>query len=337
MTKLTSENRMIQLLRKRYPRADLCLKKGIGDDAAVIHPGRSDEYWAITTDMLLEGVDFRLEWTRPFMLGCKSIAVNVSDLAAMGVQPRFFTVSLAVTEGTSERWVLEFYRGLNAPESAKGARLIGGDLSGSGNGILISITALGESKGRKILYRSGGRPGDFVYVTGILGQSAAGLTLLQSGKGRFRSRPRQDALRRHRTPEPRCEAGVWLAQSGLVRCMMDLSDGLSMDLPRMCSASGVGAEIELSNLPVFAKARLWDCDPVQLALHGGEDYELLFAVPEAKSRLLERKYPSRFPKITKIGKLIQNPKQISILEPGGKRRALPERGYDHFRPSNPDV
>jgi thiamine-monophosphate kinase len=322
---------MIQLLRERYPQAGLCLKRGIGDDAAVIHPGHSDEYWAITTDMLLEGVDFRPEWTRPFLLGRKSIAVNVSDLAAMGVHPRFFTVSLAVPEGISERWVLEFYRGLTAPESAKGAQLIGGDLSGSGNRILISITALGESKGRKILYRSGGRPGDRIFVTGTLGQSAAGLKLLQSGSGRFRSRPRQDALRRHRTPEPRCEAGVWLAQSGLVHCMMDLSDGLSIDLPRMCSASGVGAEIELSSLPVFAKARLWECDPLRLALHGGEDYELLFAVPKAKSRLLEQKYPSGFPKITKIGKLTRNPKRISILEPGGKRRALPEHGYDHFR------
>jgi thiamine monophosphate kinase len=142
MPKLTSENRLIQLLQHRYPAKSALLKKGIGDDAAVVRPRNADEYWLITSDMLLEGVDFRTEWTTPRRLGYKSISVNLSDLAAMGARPRFFTVSLAFPTGISERWVLEFYDGLTQPAGSKGAKLIGGDLSRSKNGILISITAV---------------------------------------------------------------------------------------------------------------------------------------------------------------------------------------------------
>lgn len=337
MPRLSSENKLIQLLHNRYPARSALLKKGIGDDAAVWCPRNADEHWLITTDMLLEGVDFRLEWTTPRQLGRKSIAVNLSDLAAMGARPRFFTVALAVPSGISERWILEFYEGLTEPGSLKGAQLIGGDLSRSENGILISITALGESLNRKILYRSGGRAGDLLYVTGILGRSAAGLKLLQTGRARPRSHPQQEAVRAHQTPEPRCEAGVWLAQCGMARCMMDLSDGLSMDLPRMCAASGVGAEIHAAELPVFTKSRLWDCDPVELALHGGEDYELLFAVPNSRSRLFEKSYPSKLPKITRIGKMTGSVGKVWVKESGKSRHRLLEHGYDHFRSAKGEV
>jgi thiamine-monophosphate kinase len=332
MSRLTSENMIVRLLQKRYPGKGSLVTKGIGDDAAVIRLKHADEYWLITTDMLLEGVDFRREWTTPRLLGCKSIAANLSDLAAMGARPRFFTVSLAIPLEISRRWILEFYEGLTAPGSSSGVQLIGGDLSHSKCGIMISITAMGESENRKVLYRSGGCAGDVLYVTGILGRSAAGLKLLESGQSRSRSHPRQAALRAHQAPEPRCEAGVWLAQCGLVRCMMDLSDGLSVDLPRMCTASGVGAEIYLADLPIFSKSRLWDCDPFELALHGGEDYELLFAVSKSKSRLFEKIYPSGFPEIAKIGKLTGDAGHVWVCEPIKGRYKLREHGYDHFRP-----
>jgi thiamine-monophosphate kinase len=226
---------------------------------------------------------------------------------------------------------MDFYDGLTEPGSSQGAHLIGGDLSRSENGIMISITVIGESRNRRVLYRSGGKAGDILYVTGILGRSAAGLKLLQKGCIHPKSRSRQDAIRVHQCPEPRCAAGDWLAQSGLVHCMMDLSDGLSTDLPRMCAASGVDAEIRLADLPVFQEARLWNCDPVELALHGGEDFELLFAVPKSKSRLLDESYPSNFPQITKIGRMAQGSGKSWIIESGGKRRLLIDRGYDHFR------
>ncbi len=331
MPKLTSENRLIQLLQDRYQAKSPLLKKGIGDDAAVISPGNAGEYWLITADMLLEGVDFQRKSTTPHRLGAKSIAVNLSDLAAMGAQPRFFTVSLAIPSGISERWITEFYDGLTKLGRSKGAQLIGGDLSRSESGILISIAALGESLNRKVLYRSGGRPGDLLYVTGILGRSAAGLKLLQSGVTHPRSRPQREAVRIHQMPEPRCESAVWLAQCGLVNCMMDLSDGLSMDLPRMCAASGVGAEIQQTGLPLFPESRRWGCNPTELALHGGEDYELLFAVPESKSLLLRKNYPSKLPRITQIGKMTRDAGGIWIKGPAGGSRQLLELGYDHFR------
>jgi thiamine-monophosphate kinase len=327
---LTSENRIIRLLQARFPAANISVKKGIGDDAAVILPPNAREYWLVTSDMLLENIDFRRKWTTPRELGCKSIAVNLSDLAAMGARPRFYTVSLALPPDVSEQWILEFYSGLTELGGAKGACLIGGDLSSSKSGILVSITALGESLKRKVLYRAGGKPGDLLFVTGILGRSAAGLKILQRGRLRQRSKPQKEAVQAHRKPEPRCEAGLWLAQCDLVHCMMDLSDGLSADLPRMCAASGVGAEIDAGRLPVFSESSSWNCNPLDLALNGGEDFELLFAVPKAKAHLLEKKYPANLPKITSIGEMTSDT-AIQLHNSGKNRRRLPERGFDHFR------
>ncbi|HTY61081.1 MAG TPA: thiamine-phosphate kinase [Acidobacteriota bacterium] len=330
MSGLISENSIIRLLRDRYGVNGPLIKEGIGDDAAVIRTGKAEEYLLITTDMLLEGIDFRREWITPRCLGCKSIAVNLSDLAAMGARPLFFTVSLAVPADISKRWILDFYDGLTDPRFAGRARLIGGDFSRAEAGIAISITALGESVNRKVLYRKGGRAGDLLYVTGTLGQSAAGLRLLESGCIHPKSRAQKEAIRVHQSPEARWKAGMWLAQSGLVRCMMDLSDGLSTDLPRLCAASGVGAEVRVADLPVFRGSRLWGCNPDEMALNGGEDFELLFSVPKSKGKILEEKYPAGFPKITKIGTMTRDIGKMWLLEPGNNRRPLVERGYDHF-------
>ena len=331
MTPGTSEDRLIKLLRQRCPAEGPFLEMGIGDDAAVVRPRGAREFWLITTDMLVERVDFHRDWTRPRQLGSKSISVNLSDLAAMGARPRFFTVSLAIPSDISQRWILEFHEGLAAKGNSLGTRLIGGDLSRSEKHIVISITAMGESLKRKVVYRSGGKPGDLLYVTGTLGRSAAGLKLLQSGKTAARSRIRREALQAHFEPEPRCGSGLWLAQSGLASCMMDLSDGISMDLPRLCSASGTGAEIRLCSLPVFPESSGWGCDPVELALHGGEDYELLFAVPAAKIRRLEKTYPSILPRMTQIGCLTEDAGKVWIVDTNRRRSRLPRLGFDHFR------
>ena len=322
------ENEIIGHLIKRYVVRHPTLKKGIGDDAAVWLPAGARELWSVTTDMLVEEIDFRLEWTAPRELGRKSMAVNLSDLGAMGARPRFFTISLGMPANTTKRWIQEFYDGLTSCGLEHGAALAGGDLSGADK-ITISITAFGESENRKVLYRSGGRAGDLLYVTGTPGKSAAGLKLLQQGIIRSRSVPRREALRAHRTPEPRCTAGQWLAQNGSVRCMMDISDGLSSDLPRMCAASGTDAEIFAEKIPVFAESALWGCDPLELALSGGEDYELLFAVPRAKKHFLEN-LPPEFPPVTHIGNMIEGNGKVWIADAGGTRRALPTGGFDHF-------
>lgn len=319
------------MLQNRFPVKSKFIKKGIGDDAAVITTKNAGEYWLVTTDMLVENIDFRCDWTTPRQLGRKAISVNLSDLAAMGARPRYFTVALGLTSGISRRWIAEFYRGLTEQGGKHEALLIGGDLSSSESGIIISVTAVGESLGRKVLYRSGGREGDALYVTGILGRSAAGLRLLSGGCKQPSTRSQRLALQSHRQPDPRCAAGLWLAQSGMIRCMMDLSDGLSVDLPRLCAASGVGAEIDVARLPLFTDAASWNLNPVALALHGGEDFELLFAVPDSKAARLERTYPLDLQPITRIGRLVRGKGNIWIHRDGKNHRQLKERGFDHFR------
>ena len=322
------ENKIIANIIKHREFPHPMLKKGIGDDAAVWLATGAQEFQMVTTDMLVEEVDFRRKWTTPRELGRKSIAVNLSDLGAMGARPCFFTVSLGMPANLTKRWIREFYDGLTACGLEHGAVLVGGDLSRA-EMITISITVLGESENRKILYRSGGRPGDILYVTGTLGKSAAGLKLLQQGITRSRSVSMREALRAHRTPEPRCAVGQWFAQSGNVRCMMDISDGLSSDLARMCAASGVDAEVSAEKIPIFAESELWGCDPLELALSGGEDYELLFAVPRAKRHFLEN-LPPEFPTVTHIGTMLEGDGKVWIAGDRITRRRLPVRGFDHF-------
>jgi len=325
---LAGENEIIERIIKHYARSHPMLKKGIGDDAAVwLAPG-AKEFQLVTTDMLVEEIDFRREWITPHELGRKAIAVNLSDLGAMGARPRFFTVSLGMPGNVTNRQLREFYDGLTSCGFEHGAVLAGGDLSGADK-ITISITASGESENRKVLYRSGGRPGDLLYATGTLGKSAAGLKLLQQGITRSRSASMREALRAHRTPEPRCAVGRWLAQSGNVRCMMDISDGLSADLPRMCAACGVDAEISVEKIPVFAESALWGCDPLELALSGGEDYELLFAVPRAKEQFLKN-MPAGFPPVARIGTMLEGNGKVWIAGGGKKWRRLAAGGFDHF-------
>ena len=175
------------------------------------------------------------------------------------------------------------------------------------------------------MYRSGGNPGDFLYVTGILGRSASGLSLLRRGVVEGDSPAEREALAWHRTPEPRCEVGSWLAAHGFARAMIDLSDGLSMDLRRLVRESGTGAEIYSSALPVFEPFAAWGCDPLELGFYGGEDYELLFSVPPARVSALERHYPRKYPQISRIGRLIRKPAVIVLMEQPGAPRASTAR------------
>jgi len=324
------ENQIVRRLRKRFGGSSAGLVCGIGDDAAVLRPRGSREYWAVTTDMLLEAVDFRRSWMTPAQLGHKSLAVNLSDLAAMGARPRFFTVALGLPPDITDKWIDAFYQGMIKLARRHRAVLIGGDLSRSPLGIQITITAIGINAISRPLYRSGGRPGDSLYVTGVLGQAAAGLALLLRGRTQGGNLPERRALKSHRTPTPRCAEGEWLAASGFVHCMMDLSDGLSMDLPRLCEASKVGAEINGEQLPIFKEARKWRCDPTELALHGGEDFELLFSVPAGKERDIETAYPSWFAPLHRIGRLRRGKGVVHIPRPGIDPQPLIPAGFDHF-------
>jgi thiamine-monophosphate kinase len=329
----TSENSIVHLLQERFAGRSTLVEKGIGDDAAVLRLPGCREKWVITTDMLLEEVDFRRDWQTPRQLGARALAVNLSDLAAMGARPRFYLVALAVPSGIGERWIEALYEGLASIALRHKAVLIGGDLSRSTSEIQITITVIGESLHGKVVGRSGGTAGDLLYVTGILGRAAAGLRLLELGRRRAGSPSERQALDAQRAPEPRCEAGLWLAQSGFCGAMMDLSDGLSMDLPRLCEASGTGAEVGLSLLPIFAESRDWGCNSLELALHGAEDFELLFSIRADKAARFASVYPRVLSRVSRIGRLTRRRGVVLIPAPGRTARSLEQRGFDHFRKS----
>jgi thiamine-monophosphate kinase len=324
------ENRVVAFLEKRFAGRSTSIIKGIGDDAAVIRQRGANEDWVVTTDMLLEGVDFQKGWLTAGQLGHKALAVNLSDLAAMGARPRFHTVSLGIPATVPDKWIVQFYQGLAELASAHKTLLIGGDLSRSTNGIQVTITALGETWHRKAIYRSGGCAGDVLYVTGTLGKAAAGLDLLKKGETRGATGPEKEALMAHRTPQPRCDVGWWLLRNHFASCMMDLSDGISTDLPRLCASSNAGAEIYVGTLPVFSASKSWNSDPLSLALNGGEDFELLFAVPGNAAKKFAKAYPAEFPQASPIGILTSSNAIVLREAPRRPARPLINCGFDHF-------
>lgn len=289
-------------VRSRLPQtAEVVL--GIGDDCAILRPKGATEDWLYTTDMLLEGVHFLRETHTPADIGWKALARGLSDIAAMGGEPRFCLLSLAVSPDVNERWLDQFYKGLLDLAAQSGAALIGGDLARTDR-IMCDIVVAGVVPCGKALRRDGARAGDGIYVSGSLGGSAHGLA---TARGR--------AWTRHKRPEPRLALGRHIRSRHHATAAMDLSDGLSLDLHRLCAASGVHAQI--GKPPVFPGATL------QQALHGGEDYELLFTVPLTKT------LPPRIEgePITLIGTICHGLPGSVLLE----GEPLPALGYDHLR------
>ena len=273
---------------------------GIGDDAAALEP-TAGYLQLLSSDMLLEEVHFDLEFTDPARLGRKSLAVNLSDIAAMGGRPRYFLLSLAIPPKLSLEFVDAFIGGMLELAAGFGATLIGGDTCSSRKGLVISITVIGEQLPERVLYRRGAVPGDLICVTGTLGDSALGLAELRVGK---RETP---AVLRHLDPSPRCREGLLLAETGMVSAMIDVSDGLLADLGHILELSGAGAEVELASIPLSGyfrdqAGRLVD-DPMQLALSGGEDYELLFSLPPERYPRIERLMVEAGTPCTPIGKV----------------------------------
>ena len=331
------------------------LRLGIGDDAAIIAP-RSGTEWVLTCDAFLEGIHFNRETHPPASVGYKSLVRAASDLAAMGATPSFFLLTLAlpqqavrtigVRQGTAlavpkskkrfgalapEVWLKDFLRGMASAARELGITIIGGDTTKSDR-IFVSITALGEIAPGRALTRSGARPGDLIYVSGKLGRAQLGLELVLRGQGQDR---RFRALTQpHLYPKIRVELGHWLARHRAASSAMDISDGLSTDLAHLCTASQVGAKIWADKIPVVAipaaaskKLGKHKLDPLQLALHGGEDYELLFTVPPHQVGKL-RGAPSAST-LTAIGEITRNRKIILV---GRDRRDQPLKphGWDPF-------
>jgi thiamine-monophosphate kinase len=299
-----SEIDLLARIRRRafLPRSG-ALVLGIGDDCAVFRPRGSAEDLLFTTDLLLEDVHFRRATHSPADVGWKALARGLSDIAAMGGEPRFCLLSLALAKWTDTRWVDGFFRGLLLLASREHTPLIGGDLA-CADRVACDIVVCGAVPRGSALRRDGARPGDAIYVSGRLGASALGL---ERGRG--------GSWHRHLRPKPRVALGRFLRSKLRATAAMDLSDGLSLDLHRLCLASGLSAQIEVP--PIFPGATL------EHALHGGEDYELLFAAGARAS------VPAEFEglPLTRIGTMRKG--RAGFVELNGA--PLAPLGYDHFR------
>ena len=300
---------------------------GIGDDAAVLRPS-AGKVLLVTTDLLLEGVHFQLEFTDPYRLGRKALAVNLSDIAACGGTPTAFLVSLAIPPEAEKAAVQALYKGMMEQAHLYGVSLIGGDTSG-GKGWMISITLIGEAEERNVVYRNGAKPGDRIFVTGTLGDSALGLKMLKKGA------KQGYLIERHLTPAPRVREGREIAFRGLATAMIDISDGLIADLGHILEASRVGAEIRLSQLPLSEEYRKevkgYSADPYILALTGGEDYELLFTSPPTKEQAVAKLAKEIGTPITMIGEIVAVAQGVTIYTEDGKEYPIAQRGHDHFK------
>ena len=305
------------------------LKLGIGDDAALVS-GSPGYEMVLTGDWFLEGTHFLRDKHPGDAVGWKCLARAVSDIAAMGAVPRCFLLSLALPRELAGSWLDDFLGGLKRAAGRFGCSLAGGDTT-ERREVLINVTVVGEVRRGLEVRRSGAHPGDIIYVSGRLGEAELGLQLLRERKRGFGVR--EARLRKHLYPEPRVELGRWLSEKRVPSAMMDVSDGLSSDLQRLCEASGVGALIRADLLPTVRVTKLErnrGVDPLQLALHGGDDYELLFTVRKSKAERLPRSVGGVG--ITQIGE-ITRPREVMLTDGDGRPRVLKPRGWDPFRRS----
>ena len=312
----------------------------IGDDAAVFRQS-SDRDLVISTDLLVEGIDFHREATPPRLLGHKALAVSLSDIAAMGARPLWSLVSIGLPQSAWDSdFKDEFFTGYFTLADRFGVTLTGGDISESTQIVIDSIVVGEVSAGRAVM-RSTAQPGDQIFVTGNLGGAAAGLKLIELG-ARYRepgfgsqetveAEAIESLLSRQLAPEPRVGWGIVLGEEHLATSMIDISDGLSSDLHHLCNESNVGAAIDAASLPldenVVQLCGRRALDPLALALHGGEDFELLFTMsPENVSRL-----PKRVDAVScsRIGELTDKPCAVLIQEKNRSWNLQPQ-GFTHF-------
>lgn len=294
---------------------------GVGDDTAIWRPTKGYET-ILTCDWSLEGSHFLLDKHPAAAIGWKALARATSDIAAMGGIARCFLLSLALPAELTGQWLTEFLAGTSRAAKKFGCVLAGGDTTRRKD-VLLNITVVGEVRPGRAVLRSGARVGDAIFVSGRLGEADLGLRQLLNADGLARATNKD--LRKHIYPEPRLELGRWLAEKRLATAMMDLSDGLSTDLPRLCAASGVGARIEAEELP---RVELQDRDDaLRLALHGGDDYELLFCVGAKNVKKVPQAL--RGLALTRIGEIAAG-RKIRLAVEGGEEE-LVAGGWDPFR------
>ncbi len=301
--------------------------RGIGDDAAelVIPDGH---HLLTSTDLLIEDIHFRWDWTDPESLGHKAVAVNLSDLAAMGATPLSLYLGLACPSETEVITIDRFLSGLLDEARTHGATLVGGDTCSSNGPWLISVTVEGSAPKESIVGRDGAKPGDLIMVSGTLGDSALALQMRRQGQS-----PADDLWERHNRPQARVRLGRELGASGWVNAMIDISDGLAADLAHILSSSKVGGVIELSRLPLSkAYSQQQETSPgrYELALHGGEDYELLFTVPACAVDEVAALARRAGEQVTVIGSITAGCGEVLARDDNGLDQPVLVKGYDHF-------
>jgi thiamine-monophosphate kinase len=347
------EHALLARILARLPRPSSSVLVGPGDDAAVLATARNERL-VVTTDAVVEGVHFSRAYSTPADIGHKALAVNLSDLAAMAATPRWVVLSLVLPGSTLVEDVEDLVGGLAALAVHHGVSVVGGNITRTNGPMVVDITAGGEVAPRRWLTRNGALAGHDIYVSGTIGAAAAGLEMLQAqsetgnrepGTGKDPGDPASRlpvpgsrfpdpvCVARHRRPEPRVRLGVAMGRARAARAAMDLSDGLADALRQVAAASGVGLRIDAGLLPIDATAREWwtsrGVDPVTAAVRGGDDYELLFAVPaKGHGRLRSVLRHVADPPLTKIGTFTKDPREV-VLTRGEQEDALPE-GFEHF-------
>ncbi len=317
-----TEKSLIEEIKKEFLSSKPGLSLGIGDDAAVIKAGKKQ--FLLTKDLLLDGIHFYRDRHPPLLLGRKSLNVSLSDIAAMGGTPLYALLGLGLTKNTSAEWIEGFFTGIKSASEEFDTALVGGDISRAGF-LTISVTVIG--KGRNIIKRSGARPGDLIYVSGKIGDSAQGFQLLNQGARLGDDQKTDVLLKAFFDPVPQVSLGKIISEKKIASSMIDVSDGLSVDLNHLCEESGVGAEIYTGKIPVSDELRYFQKKDREICLHGGEDYSLLFTVPKGKkslAELLEKEY-----KISEIGRIVRR-RDILLIKESGKTEKLEIKGYQHF-------
>jgi thiamine-monophosphate kinase len=311
--------------------------RGVGDDAAVLDAGA--HYTLVTTDLLVEGIHFDLAYTPLKHLGYKAVVVNLSDIYAMNGVPQQITVGLAISNRYSVEALEELYSGMLLACELYGVDLVGGDTTSSPRGMTLSITAIGRCEKNAVSLRSGARPGDILCVTGNLGAAYLGLQILEREKSIYSESPQiqpelsgfEYLIERILKPEARKDAIAWFEQNTIVpTSMIDISDGLASEIIHLCKQSGTGALIEESKVPLHPlteqTAIQFNLDPITCALHGGEDYELLFTI--APSDFETIRY---MPDVFVIGEMKDPRAGISLVTSGGQYHAITAQGWNHFK------
>ncbi len=327
---------LIERLRGKLgpARAGADVLVGNGDDAAVIGAG-GEKCWVMTCDAQVGGVHFPSSADASgFSVGHKSLAVNLSDVSAMGGRPRFALISLGVPEDTAVSFLDDAYEGVRALAERYGVLVLGGNVTRTEGPLFIDVFVVGEMMRENVLCRSGARPGERILVTGHLGDAAAGLHLLSRPRNRLADASYARLTSAQLRPRPRVAEGMAIAESGLATSMMDISDGLAGDIHHLCAASGVGAVLWEQALPVSAAlseaASAAARAPLEWVLHGGEDYELLLTAPPESVRALQEvvRRAGGGP-LTPVGEIVPSARGVSVKRADGVA-ALENLAWNHF-------